>query len=518
MRNSTARLFLASSAGILVAGAFAVLSASGPDPGLVGAVKAGYAGVVRSLLEKRADAGAADRDGTTALTWAVRLDDRETASLLIGAGAALNSASRYGVTPLGAAARNGSRSLLSLLIESGADTHAADRALPDGQTLLMLAARAGSVESVKLLIQHGEDVNARERRVGATPLIWAAAEDRAAVVHALIEAGADVNGQSSMTRYPHTPPSVIGDPLEEGVSYVGQTVLPKGGWTPLMYAARQGALETARVLIDSHADLNLTDPDGTSALLFAVINGHYDVAALLLDRGADPNLPDKTGMTALYAAVDMHTVAFTFGRPDPTREVLDGAVGAIRTLLSHGANPNAALKTRILKRVYNAGDPRLSEGATPFMRAARSADVPVMKLLLASGADPRAVQTNGNSPVMLAVAAEPRRSAAERGDADDRLEAIRVCLEAGVDVNASNGAGDTAAHLAATTRSGSPEILQLLSERGAALAVKNKAGRTPLDAALRARDVSADTVASLRRLTGDQGTTEDVKAPVKSDR
>src|SRR4029079_10367818 len=99
--------------------------------------------------------------------------------------------------------------------------------------------------------------------------------DRAAAVTALVELGADVNIRSRVTNYPHTPPGVIGDKLEPGVSYVGQTVLPKGGWTALMYAARQGAREAARALADAKADLNLTDPDGASALIFAIINGHY---------------------------------------------------------------------------------------------------------------------------------------------------------------------------------------------------------------------------------------------------
>jgi ankyrin repeat protein len=231
-----------------------------------------------------------------------------------------------------------------------------------------------------------------------------------------------------------------------------------------------------------------------------------------LDGGADPNVPDRTGMTPLYAAVDMHTVAFTFGRPDPPREVLDGSVAVIRTLLSHGANANAALKTRILKRVYNAGDPRLGEGATPFMRAAKGADVAVMKLLLEAGANPHLTQTNGHSPLMLAIAADSRRNLTEGSAEDGRLEAIKVCLDTGTDVNAANATGDTAAHLAATTRSGSPEILDLLWQYGATLAAKNTAGRTPLEAALRARDVHEDTITVLRRLTADQPTTRDSNA------
>src|SRR5262249_27210209 len=159
--------------------------------------------------------------------------------------------------------------------------------------------------------------------------------------------------------------------LEEGASYVGQTVLPKGGWTAIMYAARQGALSAVQRLADLGADLDVTDPDGSSALMFAIINGHYDVAEALAAAGADVNLPDRAGMTPLYAAVDMHTLATTFGRPDLTAPVVASTVGAIKMLLDYGADPNARLTSKILKRVYNPGDPRLGEGATPFMRAAR---------------------------------------------------------------------------------------------------------------------------------------------------
>jgi uncharacterized protein len=278
-----------------------------------------------------------------------------------------------------------------------------------------------------------------------------------------------------------------------------------------MYATRQGARAAARLLVEFGADLDVTDPDGTSALMFAIINGHYDVAADLLDAGADPNLPDRTGMTPLYAAIDIHTLASTFGRPDLTRNVVDGSVDAVRNLLAHGANPNARLRTRILKRVYNAGDPRLGEGATPFMRAARGADVSVMRLLLDAGADPALVQANGNSPLLLAVGADVRYREANDGGVDARAEAVNLCLDHGADVNAANAAGDTAAHLAATTRSGSPEILRLLSKRGARLDLENKQGRTALDAALRSRDINPDTVAVLRELGAVSSATDPIK-------
>ncbi len=199
---------------------------------------------------------------------------------------------------------------------------------------------------------------------------------------------------------------MVGDALEEGMSYIGQSALPKGGWTAVMYAAREGSLEAARALAESGADLNVTDPDGTSALEYAIINGHADVGKILLARGADPNLADRAGMTPLYAAVDMHTLGSTFGRPDLTREAAEGSVDMVRSLLAHKADPNARLKTRVLKRQFNGGDARLGEGSTAFLRAAKGGDAQIMRILIDGGenADPTLNQKNKlPGPIMLAA-------------------------------------------------------------------------------------------------------------------
>ena len=143
----------------------------------------------------------------------------------------------------------------------------------------------------------------------------------------------------------------------------------------------------------------------------------------------------------------------------------------------------------MLKRVYDAGDGRLGAGSTPFVRAARGGDAAVMRILFAAGADPKATQKNGNNAIMLAAAA----SAESNGGDDARvteaaaLDAITVAVEAGVDVNSVDATGDTAMHLAASANQGSPSIIRYLAAKGANMSVANNAGRTPLDAALRAR-------------------------------
>jgi len=272
-----------------------------------------------------------------------------------------------------------------------------------------------------------------------------------------------VNARSTVTAYPHTPPGVIGDALEEGSSYVGQTVLPKGGWTALMYAARQGSLDAVRALAEAGASLNAADQDGTPALTFAIINGHYDVAQLLVEKGADVNQPDRTGATPLYSAVDMHTLVTSFGRPELPRAVTEGSVDAARLLLAHGADPNKALKTKVLKRTYQAGDPRLGQGSTPLMRAAKAGDVVMMRLLVSGGAD----------------------------------------------IDLTNAAGETAMHIAANV----PKTLRFLADQGASPDIKNAKGQTPLEALLKTRDPNAEAVAILRDLTGDYTTQPSPEAP-----
>jgi ankyrin repeat protein len=402
-------------------------------------------------------------DGTTALHRAVSVNDLQKSEALIRAGADVNAANRYGVTPLSLAAGNGNAGLLDALVKAGANPQSADAALRDGRTLLMLAARTGSADAVKLLLAHGGAVNATESRTGTTALMWAASENRADAVHALVAAGGDVNARSKVTAYPHTPPGVIGDALEEGYSYVGQTVLPRGGWTALMYAARQGALDAAKALAENGADVNLQDPDGTPAITLAIINGHYDVAGFLASRGADVNLADRTGATPLYSAVDMHTLVTSFGRPELPRVATEGSVGAAKMLIARGANVNAPLKTKILKRTYQAGDARLAEGATPLMRAAKAGDVVMMRLLIAAGAD----------------------------------------------LDRTNAAGETALHIAAN----SPATLRFLTDEGASAFVKNKAGLTPLEALLKTRNPNEEAVALLRDLTGDYTTQPSPEAP-----
>jgi uncharacterized protein len=374
--------------------------------------------------------------------------------LLLRSGANAKAANRYGVTPLSLAAINGNPALVDLLIKAGADPNAA---LPDGETILMTAARTGNSEIVKALIAHGADVNARENWQEQSALMFAAAENNAAAVRVLVQAGADLNVHSKVWDFPEYKYETNGMAVFQ---------LPRGGWTALMFAARQNATEAAAMLADSKADLNAQDPDGTTALQLAILNVHYDLASMLLKKGADPNVPDNSGMTALYAAVDMRSPAGMMTRPNP--KLLDeiDAAEMIKILLASGADPNARLKKPIIGRHNNlVGDTSLGQGTTPLMRAAKTNDLPVMRTLLDSGADATLTLKDRTTTAMMASS----------------LDAVKLLVEHGVDVNAFNTNGQTILHNAAGR--GSNAVIEYVAEKGARLDKKDKQGRTPFDIA-----------------------------------
>jgi ankyrin repeat protein len=455
------------------------LSAATPSSPLIDAVKAGDRARVRTLIKQRSELTRTEPDGTTALHWAVRADDVELVRMLLTAGADVSVATREGVTPLALAAINGSTGMTETLLKAGARPNVA---LPEGETILMTAARTGQPEVVKLLLKAGADLNARENWFGETALMWAAAENHADAVRVLVEAGADLNARSRLLDVPRR--------------RNGQSILPLGSWTPLMYAARQGAHDSLRALIEAGADMNLVDPDGATALVIAIINANYDEAALLAEKGADPNIGDKDAkMAALYAAVDMHRLAIGHGRPNTKPSGQLDAVDLIKILLARGANPNARLAAPLLQRHHTAGDRALGDGSTPFMRAAKSGDVAVMRLLVAAGADPLLKQPNQTNALMLAAGlgwrdGSPAAPSYDQGSEQEAIEAITFCMQAGIDINATTNTGETALHAAISGR-GSETIVRFLVESGASLTAKNKQGRTPLEVAVASRrDVS----------------------------
>ena len=255
------------------------------------------------------------------------------------------------------------------------------------------------------------------------------------------------------------------------------TALPKGGFTALLLAARQGAGNGVRALAEAGADLNASDPDGTTALNMAIINAHYDVAALLIEKGANPNVGDSAGMTPLYAAIDMRHQEPLINRPLPRPSGRLLPLDVAKLLLEHGAEPNARLKTPLLMRQHNGGDPSLGEGATVLMRAAKVSDVITMGLLLDKGADPNLRLRNQGTALMVAASRQGRNA----GPEESTIAAMKLLIDRGADPNLVNDNGETALHIAVSR---GDALVKFLAENGARLDIKDKFGRTALDVAM----------------------------------
>jgi ankyrin repeat protein len=436
---------------------------------------------IRALLKQHADVNAPQADAMTALHWAAYLDDVEIANLLSDAGANVNATNRYGVTPLSLACQNGSASIVELLLERGADPKTT---LRGGETVLMTAARTGKPAPVQALLKRGVDINAKERR-GQTALMWAAAEGHTEVVELLIKAGADIHA-----------------------------MLPDSGFTPFFFAVREGRTDVVRVLLKAGVGVNGTmEPrkptgkrprKGTSALILAVENGHFELAQVLFEAGADPN-DQRSGFTALHAMSWVRKPNRgdgDDGDPSPIGSGNLSSLQFVKELVKHGAEVNAKLKTG------KGGPGQYSQlGATPFLMAAATADVPYMRLLVELGANPLLANIDNCTPLMVACGIGVGSAAANEvaGEEPEVLEAAQLLLELGADVNAVDANGETAMHGAAYKNL--PKVIQFLVDKGAKIETwnrKNKYGWTPLLIAEGHRPgnfkPSAETIAALRRV------------------
>jgi ankyrin repeat protein len=424
---------------------------------------------LRGLLSKKADVNASQPDGATALLWAAHWNDVEAVRLLLAAGANAKVTNRFGASPLSEAAALGNPALVKMLLDAGADPKSLTT--PDGETVLMTAARAGNVDVVKMLLDGGADANAKESYKGQTALMWAAAERHAPVVKLLLERGTDWRLLSSdhETKMPKLSAASSVSPMA------------RGGLTAFAFAAREGDIPTAQVMLDAGVDINQLDVDKASPLITSLMNKQYTFAKFLLDRGANPNIVDVMGRTALYAVIDMRNEDYsaTPGRPamDPMP-----SIEIVKALLDRGANPNLALTQRLPGRSgMDGGDTTLGEGTTPLMRAARGGDAEVMRLLLAKGADPKKLTKEGNTALMFA-AGVGYRDKNTTGTEAQALEALKVAMSLGIDVNQGNLRGETALHGAAGR--GADTIVQYLASQGAKLDVRTRTGSTPLDVAM----------------------------------
>ena len=480
-------------------------AASSVDLGLLESARTGTREQVRAALAAGASPNERQPDGATALAWAVHRDDLEMVEVLIGAGADLNAANDYGIAPLYIACMNQNAGMVLKLAGAGAD---ANQATWTGETPLMTCARIGLIDGVAALLNGNADVNAKDTRRGQTALMWAIAEGHPTVARLLMGKGADVNAQSKM---------LDGFTPKIYKTYYGTLeISSRGGFTPLMFAASVGDLESAKLLVARGADVNHSTMEDGNTMLLATANGHEDVALFLLESGADPNSKagDGSDITALHYALRdgikslMESKGAGFfsqlvqqEQQSTTKKEeagpLDGAnmPRLVKALLARGADANARMGLPPA-RLRKGGRAYVSvEGATPFLLAAASGDVPSMRLLAESKADTRlGTKVNeGESPVgknsddaqfegsatALLAAAGLGRSRDRRGpEAQRAFEAVKTLLEMGADVNQVNETGWTALH--AATYIGADNIVQYLIEKGARLDVQNGCGQTPL--------------------------------------
>ena len=424
------------------------------------AAMGGNTSAVRALLGKRADVNAPQVDGTTALHWAVRANNLEMTDALLVAGAAVSAANQLGATPMLLAAMNGNAAVLERLIQAGADPNSP--LSETGDTALMMAARTGALDAVKVLLDHKAQVNTKETWGGTTALMWAISERHSEVAKLLVERGADVNAKSNFV------------PSASGRGFEGTApVAPKpnqtteefaSGWmTPLMFAARENELESARILIQAGADVNAVGGDGKNALGLALFDGSYDVASLLIDSHADVNHADAQRFTPLFWAVDRRNMETA---PNFPWMITVDPLPVIKKLLDAGANPNALVNNTPRARMRD-GSPRIVF-ATAFMRAAFSGDIEVVKLLLAHGADPHIQSRDRETTLQAACALAFINGYHRQRPSEERLEVVKLLVDLGEDVNHADSYGITP--LMAAANFGDINIVRYLIDKGANLA------------------------------------------------